>query len=259
MNNSKNIETVNIKRYKSGISEIIQDIVIVEKLLHIYVNGKHFAALLYTPGDEENLVVGFLFCQGIIAEIGDVKQMEFRDENLVMVLIGKEASLKYGEIMAVTAGCGGGSIRVSLLEKENITPVESSYTVAHERISENMKSFNGESALFKETGGVHSCALYFEEKRLILKEDIGRHNAFDKVIGEALQSRIKFENKLMYTTGRVSSDIMIKAIRGGIPVLASHSAPTNNAIKLAVVANIALIGFVRGNRMNVYSGFERVQ
>ena len=259
MNNSKNIETVDIKRYKSGFSEIIPDIVIVENLLHIYVNGKHFAALLYTPGDEENLVAGYLFCQGVIIEIGDIKQMEFRDENIVMVVIGKEASLKYGEIMAATAGCGGGSIRVNLLQKENIAAVESSYTVAHERISENMKSFNGESTLFKETGGVHSCALYFEEKRLIMKEDIGRHNAFDKVIGKALQSGINFEDKLMYTTGRVSSDIMIKAIRGGIPVVVSHSAPTNSAIKLAVAANIALIGFVRGDRMNVYSGLERLK
>lgn len=254
-----NIEAVDIKRYKSGISEMIKDIVIVEKLLHIYVNGKHFAALMYSPGDEENLVVGYLFCQGVITEIGDVKQMKFRDENIVMVVIGKEASLKYGEIMAATAGCGGGSIRVSLLEKENIAAVESSYSVANEKISENMKSFNGESALFKETGGVHSCALYFEEKRLIIKEDIGRHNAFDKVIGEALQIGINFEDKLMYTTGRVSSDIMIKAVRGGIPVLVSHSAPTDSAIKLAVAANIALVGFVRGDRMNVYSGFERVK
>ena len=137
--------------------------------------------------------------------------------------------------------------------------MESSYTVAHERISENMKSFNRESALFKKTGGVHSCALYFEGKNLIMKEDIGRHNAFDKVIGEALQSGINFDDKLMFTTGRVSSDIMIKAIRAGIPLLVSHSAPTNTAINLAVAANIALAGFVRGDRMNVYSGFERVK
>lgn len=252
-------ETVLIKRYRSGTSEAVTDIVIVEKLLHIYVNGKHFAAVMYTPGDEKNFVVGFLFCQGVIAKVDDIQSLEFRDENLAMVIIGKEASLKYGEIMAATSGCGGGSIRLSLLEKENISVVKSDYIVKQEMIYHNMKDFNAESNLFKETGGVHSCALYSDEKMLVMKEDIGRHNAFDKVAGDALLHGNTFEDKLMYTTGRVSSDIMIKAIRCSIPILVSHSAPTNSAIALAVKANITLVGFVRGDRMNVYSGFDRVK
>jgi FdhD protein len=253
-----NIENIEIKRYKGDNSEFLTDIVIVEEILNIYVNGKHFTSLMYTPGDDENFIVGFLFCHGIIKEKSDIKSIEFRGENIVMVIISVEADENYSGIMAITSGCGGGSIRLNLMKKENISTVVSNYLVDHERIIQNMKSFNAASTLFKETGGVHGCALYSEEKLIIMKEDIGRHNAADKVIGEAVLMGINFDDKLLYTTGRVSSDIMLKAIHAGIPVLVSHSAPSNMAINLATAANITLVGFVRGDRMNIYSTHNRV-
>jgi FdhD protein len=253
-----NIENIEIKRYKGDNLEILTDIVIVEEVLNIYVNGKHFTSLMYTPGDNENFIVGFLFCLGVIKGKADIKSIEFRGDNIAMIIISAEAAENYSGIMAITSGCGGGSIRLNLMKKENIVTVLSNYSVAHERIVQNMKSFNAASTLFKETGGVHGCALYSEEKLIIMKEDIGRHNAADKVIGEALLKDINFDDKLMYTTGRVSSDIMLKVIHAGIPVLVSHSAPSNIAIKLAKAANITLIGFVRGDRMNIYSMYNRV-
>lgn len=253
-----NIENTEIKRYKGNNYEIITDIVIVENILNIYVNGKHYAALMYTPGDDENFIVGFLFCQGVIKGKQDIKSIEFCGENIAMVIISTDAVAHYSEIMAITSGCGGGSIRLSLMEKENINIVSNNYSISHEKIIEAMKHLNSLSVLFKETGGVHGCALYCEDKLIILKEDIGRHNAADKVIGEAVLKNINFDDKLMCTTGRVSSDIMLKAIHCEIPILVSHSAPSNIAIKLAKSSNVTLVGFARGDRINVYSGYNRV-
>jgi FdhD protein len=253
-----NIENTEIKRYKGNNFDILTDIVIVERVLNIYVNGKHFSSLMCTPGDDENFIVGFLFSLGIIKGKADIKSVEFRGENIVMVIINAEAVELYSEIMALTSGCGGGSIRLSLMEKENIKAISNNYSISHQKIIEEMKHFNSMSELFKETGGVHGCALYSEEKLIISKEDIGRHNAADKVIGEAILKDINFDDKLMFTTGRVSSDIMFKVIHAGIPILISHSAPSNIAIKFAKTANITLVGFARGDRMNVYSGYDRV-
>ena len=129
-----NIENTEIKRYKGNKCEIITDIVIVEAVLNIYLNGRHFAALMYTPGDEESFIVGFLFNLSVIKIKSDIKSIEFRGENIVMVIISVEAAEGYLEIMAITSGCGGGKIKLNLMEKENISIVRSSFSVCHEKI-----------------------------------------------------------------------------------------------------------------------------
>lgn len=254
----KDIEKVEIIRYKGSISEDRFDTVVVEKVLIIYVNGKLYSSLMYTPGDERELIVGFLFNQGVIKDKEEIIELDFISEKIVKVMISREAALNYGEIMAITTGCGGGSIKLSFIESKDNPIINSKYKVSHETIVKNMKHINSLSSLFKETGGVHGCGIFSGEELIIIKEDIGRHNAADKAIGAALLQRINFEDKMIFTTGRVSGDMVVKTALAGIPILVSHSAPSNLAITLANSSNITLVGFVRGDKMNIYSGGSRI-
>ena len=112
---------------------------------------------------------------------------------------------------------------------------------------------------YKSTGGVHSAALADERHMLVFTEDIGRHNAVDKVIGYALLENIPLQGKIMLASGRLSSEIVSKCARSGIPAVVSRAAPTSLAVKIADAADITLIGFVRGNRMNIYTGRQRIR
>ena len=122
-----------------------------------------------------------------------------------------------------------------------------------------IKEFNKSSQLFLDTGGVHSCALCDINKIIIFKEDIGRHNALDKVLGKALLEDIDFRDKIILTSGRISSEILIKTAKRQIPVIVSRSAPTSLSIDIAKKLNITLIGFARGKRMNIYSNFSTLK
>ena len=114
------------------------------------------------------------------------------------------------------------------------------------------------ASLFKSTGGAHSAALCNEEEVLIFKEDIGRHNAVDKVFGECLTKGIDTDGRILMTSGRISSEILLKSVRRRLAVVASRAAPTSLAVQFAEKAGIALVGFVRGRRMNVYSNDDRI-
>ena len=131
-----------------------------------------------------------------------------------------------------------------------------------------MKEFQTCSQTFLKTGGVHSAAMVEEERITVFREDIGRHNAIDKVIGNTIINNPKvspiesgqagFNNKIILTSGRISSEILLKIQKCGIPVIITRSAPTDKAIHICREKNITLVGFVRGNRMNIYSGEDRI-
>ncbi|HKZ56668.1 MAG TPA: formate dehydrogenase accessory sulfurtransferase FdhD, partial [Thermodesulfovibrionales bacterium] len=120
------------------------------------------------------------------------------------------------------------------------------------------KEFQQRSEIFRLTGGVHSAALSDGEKILVFAEDIGRHNAIDKIIGYSILEKIPFAGKLILVSGRLSSEIVSKCSRWGIPIVASRAAPTNLAIEIAETSGITLIGFVRGERINIYTNPQRI-
>ena len=127
-----------------------------------------------------------------------------------------------------------------------------------ETVIQLMREFNNRSELFNETGGVHSCALCSIEDLLVHRDDIGRHNALDKILGWGHINNQSFEDKLVLTTGRISSEMLIKIARRGVPVVISRSAPTSLAVELARELNITLVGFARGQKMNIYTNFPSI-
>lgn len=249
---------LNITRINNGFKEDILDLVIEEIPLDVFVNSEFYAALMCTPLEVKELAIGFLFSEGVISSMDSIKSVDHLFENRLCVFLNHEILVEPGSVRAITSGCGKGSVHVISLEEGSLKPIESNCSFAAIDILKLMKEFNSKSYLFKQTGGVHSCCICSPESLLLFSEDIGRHNALDKVVGKALLSSLDLKDKMVMTTGRVSSDIVVKVAKAGIQLIVSHSAPTSLALSLAKAANITIIGFARGSRMNIYCNKQRV-
>ena len=144
------------------------------------------------------------------------------------------------------------------LDGNKLPEIKSRLTVSPDEVVKMAAAFNGKSELFQKTGAVHCCSLIFPDGANLFYEDILRHNAIDKAIGKALIEGRCMENGILLTSGRISSEILIKAARFSIPIIISISAPTNTAVGIAEKINMTLIGFARDGRFNVYSGGQRI-
>lgn len=235
-----------------------EDFVVVETPLRIYINNSHYISLMCSPDKMEELALGFLLCEGVIKDYSEVKSMKL-EENILNIEMDKKIHAYKFKDRAMSSGCCKGSMHISVINQNSLERLECDKVFDVDNILKSMEKFNKHSELFKETGGVHSCALADGDKVVLFAEDIGRHNAFDKIIGMALKSSIEMSDKILYTSGRLSSDIIIKAASAKVPIVVSHSAPTKLALDLAKSLNIAAVGFVRGNRLNVYSCFNRIK
>jgi FdhD protein len=255
MNNTKKI---NIRKINNDSWEEVSDTIIVEKPLKIYINEQFYTVMMCTPSEAIELTIGFLFSEGIISSMKSIESIEEKFDDRVCVILREDIKIDFDAIQATTSGCGKGSIQLRFIEGWGIETIQSNHEFSFKTISRLMKEFNCKSELFIETGGVHSCSICDNEGIVLFSEDIGRHNALDKAIGKAIINNINLQDKLIMTTGRISSDIIIKAVKAGIPVIISHSAPTNLALEIAESANLTVIGFARGFRMNVYCGAYRV-
>lgn len=242
--------------FKDGEKIEKEDSIIVEKPINLYINNYYYATLMCLPQNLKELSVGFIKTDGVIEKFDEIESISVLNEGVYINLADKNREIKRKE-SALTSGCGRGSVHISLIQSENLKKVESNKKFLAGELLKSVNTFNKESRLFLETGGVHSAALC-DDDIIVRMDDIGRHNAVDKVIGYSLEMRIEFNDKYIITSGRISSDMVIKASRINLPLIVSHSAPTSLAVDLAKMCNITLIGFARGNRLNVYTGFERI-
>jgi len=254
------MESFEITVFKNQLKLKKNDWLTEEIPLTINLEGKELVTLLCSPTDLKELVYGFLFTSGFIKKKIDVKNLII-DQERWRADVETDAKNIAEELFfkrLYTSGCGKGIIYYNPLDLIQRIKIPLMFTIEGEKIIALMKEFQKSSVEFKKTGAVHSAALCNQEKIIILKDDIGRHNALDKIIGEAILTNINFEDKIILTSGRISSEILFKTNRCKTPLIASGGAPTNQAVKLARELNITLIGFVRGNRMNIYSGGERI-
>jgi FdhD protein len=216
--------------------------------------------LLCSPADFKYLALGFLSSEGLLKSKADVKRVVVDATKGVVRVETVDRETAEGEAVfkrVITPGCGRGASFYSAADT-GLEKAESRVTVLAGDILKMMMDFQHYSVLYRETHGVHSAALCDPQKILIFKEDIGRHNAIDKIFGECLDRAVPTEDKMIMTSGRMSSEIVLKVARRRVPVLVSKSAPTNTAVKLANDLGITLVGFVRGSRMNVYTHDWRV-
>lgn len=230
------MEKVAITKIRGNIKETVEDVVTEEIPFTLVVGGQELVTLLCSPSDLEDLVRGFLFTSGLIRKIDEVKK----------IVLNNEQWTAYIEIVDSAVDIMHRSKIVSDLK------IKSSY------VNALMTDFQKKSQEYLETGGVHSAALADEKEILVFREDIGRHNAIDKVIGHTILKNNSFQKKILITSGRISSEVLFKVRKCSIPIVISKSAPTNQALKHAREMDITLLGFARGKRMNIYSGEKRI-
>jgi FdhD protein len=242
-----------------GVREM-DDAVIDEVPLTIYLNGQEFVTLLYTPELADVLAIGFLRSESLIKSFSDITSLRFDRERSFVFVETKGSTLAeklYGK-RTITSGCGKGTVFFSVLDALKSEPVVSDLRVSPPQLFTLIRQLQDKAVIFKATGGVHSAALCEGDEMLYFCEDIGRHNAVDKIVGICLRSGIPLKDKILLTSGRISSEILVKTVKLGIPVLISHSAPTLLSVDLADELGVTLIGFVRGRRFNVYTHKSRV-
>lgn len=250
-----------ICKYSEGEIKRVADSVVSEYSLTIFINGQELITMLCTPKSLKFLVTGFLFSEGIIENIEQLKDIYICEKDgvaLVELSIDLTAQLEEtGFTRTVTSGCVGG-MSVEKLKADDLTKIETNIRIDTDKVLKLAEQFNKKSDVFVKTGGVHSCALCTREEIIYFEEDIGRHNALEKILGKALLYETPFEDKIIFTSGRMSSEIIKKAAKLRVPFVVSRSAPTDAAIKLGEACGITLIGFARGTRMNIYTYANRI-
>ncbi|MDZ7333388.1 MAG: formate dehydrogenase accessory sulfurtransferase FdhD [candidate division KSB1 bacterium] len=240
----------------------LDDVVVKETPLTIFVNDEELVTLLCLPQHQKNLAIGFLFSEGIITSKVEIESLHFNaNRGLVWIKLNKPFAIddNFRRGRTVTTGCARGLTFHQIFEKWNGDFVSSKLTIDHRIIPALLTDFKNRSQLFRATGGTHSALLYQEDRFLLEREDIGRHNAIDKIIGECVMHDIPGADKILMTSGRVSSEILLKTARYQIPILISHGAPTSAALKLAEEIGMTLVGFARGKRMNIYTNDWRIK
>ncbi|NWF76130.1 MAG: formate dehydrogenase accessory sulfurtransferase FdhD [Nitrospirae bacterium] len=233
-------------------SERKEDYIAVEKKLNITLNEKCIISLFCTPSQIKELITGLLFTGGISdGEISpDILNISYGDE-INVDIAAKNIPMKN---LNVSRHLGGFTFTKDRISK----PITDRLSVSFKVIKGLFDKFQQKSELFRLTGCFHSAALADTEKILAFAEDIGRHNAVDKVIGSILLQDIPFFEKIMLVSCRLSSEIVLKCSHLNISILASRAAPTDLAIKIAEESRITLIGFMRDNRFNIYTHNHRV-
>lgn len=235
--------------------------VIGEISLKIYINGTEYASLLCLNQLTEELALGFLYSEGVIDTIEDIADISY-NERLFAVMInlvpGRSVE-KCESLRSVTSGCGKCFTYINPLKHEKFLPVGNQDKFSLRNILNAMKEFERQSEIYRSVGGVHSV-LFQHPNFSVFNEDIGRHNCFDKIGGVLLKNNkmALVETGMLFVSGRVSSEIITKVIRLGVPVLVSRSTPTAAAVNLAREYNVTLLGYVRINSGFIYSGDDRL-
>ena len=248
----------------SGAAEHRADLLAVEEPLEIRLDDEPLMVTMRTPGHDIDLAAGFLFTEGLLAGLGDVREIRMCDENTAAVTLGPGGALlrPASRNFMATSACG-------VCGKDSIEAirVRSAFDVAADQVQVSPAMLAGlpdqlreAQRVFKSTGGLHAAGLFTADGTLLaLREDVGRHNAVDKLAGWALRSGLlPLAGHVLLVSGRASFELAQKAVMMGVPVLAAVSAPSSLAASLADDAGMTLIGFLRGTTMNVYTGEHRV-
>jgi FdhD protein len=249
-----------ILRIAGGRRTTPKDTLVLESPVTIFLNDVELVTLMCTPTHLDELATGFLFTEGIIKGRQDIKSVTADEEEGVvwMVTNGRRKSVR--DLLSrrlITTGCGRGLSFHDSSEGKELN-VHSRLKVTPGQLVALMKEFQRRSDLFRRTGGVHSAAVCDTTRVLVLREDIGRHSAVDKAIGHCVLNGLNTDDTILVSSGRISSEMVIKAARANIPMIASKSAPTHLGVSLAKEFGITVAGFVRGSRMNIYSNRSRV-
>lgn len=236
---------------KRGRVEEVKGSVVREQPLTVYVNGERFLTLLCSPMQLESLVLGYLWMEKVIGDLEDVTALTVSEvDGRADVTLSRPVSLPTERIL--TSGCGGGiTFRI---DPRLFSRLDSKLRVKPADLSARMKDLFAGSIHYQASRGIHGAALADRDRILLLAEDVGRHNAVDKLKGEALRRGLATTDRILLSTGRVSSEMLLKAARMGVPLVASRTSPTEMAVGLAEQLGITVVGYLRPDSLNLYAG-----
>ncbi len=234
----------------------------VEALYTLYLNDNEILTFMATPEMIRELAAGFLATSGVIENSGDLKSIVVNDDDgVVWVETTSKSDIKEKLLSKryLTSGCAGGSLFEDPMSALELTPFESDLSIEASEAITLLDLLLKDASLYKVSGGMHGVMLARDGKKLYLAEDIGRHNAVDKVIGAALLDGESMENTILIATGRISSEMLIKAVRTGVAILISRTAATDLAVVIAEKVGATIAGYVRKDSMFIYGNDFRIK
>lgn len=255
------IEKVPILRLTEESRNNIDDVVAREFPLTIILNNQELVTLLCSPKNFDYLAIGFLFSEGLLESKEEIQKILVDDQRGVVRVETKADKALANDLIfkrLITSGCGRGASFYSAADVQQQAKIESRMEISTGKVLSLVREFQQRSEIYRTTGGVHSAALCDTQSILVFNEDIGRHNAIDKLFGECVLKDIPTDERMVITSGRISSEILLKVARRRIPIIISKSAPTDLGVKLANDLGITLLGFARGKRVNAYTHDWRI-
>jgi FdhD protein len=266
-------EKVNVVRMRDGRRSVDVDYAAIEEPLEVHLHGRPFAVIMRTPGADRELAAGFLLAERVLESPDDLGTIEYctdpaaeHPENIVNVTLANGSAealdrlLAGRRLVAMNTSCGMcGRLAIESL-RTSAPPLECAWRVPRGALSAMPDRLRAAQRVFDATGGLHAAGLFTRDGALESSaEDVGRHNAVDKVIGRmVMRDAVPLTDRLLFVSGRTSFEIVQKAFLAGIPIVGSVSAPSSLAIILAQDAGVTLVGFVRGDRFNIYSHPSRI-
>ena len=244
-----------------GRTEVLQSVA-NEKPITLHLNGRELVTLLCVGHHLDELAVGFLHGEGFLPRLADLRGLEVdQEEGRVHVTTAREEAItnQLWEKRTITSGCGKGSLFYYALNALMAKPVDGSLSITAQEVLERVHDLSRSSQSLRRTHGVHTAGLATPESMVVVREDIGRHNAVDMIVGHCFLGEVSLSDKLLVTTGRLTSEIIIKSAKLGLSTVVSLHAATSLAIELATSLRITLIGYARGGKFTVYSGGERIR
>ena len=262
---NRSILTVPVRKIEGESSASFQDLLAVEEPLEIRLGDKTISLTMRTPGHDPELAAGFLFTEGILDGPRQIRDIQHA-KNSITVQLNPDVQVDFERLQRnfyTTSSCGVcGKASIEALRMQGCPVLPRSLAAVEAEVIHRLpQAQRDEQAVFQKTGGLHAAALFdFQGKLIILREDVGRHNAVDKLIGaRMLAGHTPLSDTLLLVSGRASFELTQKALMAGIPILAAVGAPSSLAVETAQRFNMTLLGFVRDGRFNIYSGAERIR
>ena len=243
--------------YDRGAYQAVTGPVPAERFLRIHVNGLELATVMASPVEPECLALGFLRSEGIIQGMDDVRRWTVCPSGACVDVWLRRADFEPPGRLIITSGCGGGVTFDDLAERAQ--PLDSTRQTTPEQISHLLHELQESALLYQEARGIHTAGLSDGERLLMITQDVGRHNTVDRLWGKCLLAAQSTADLILVSTGRISSEMLNKAAKMRIPIVASRTSPTALSIELARTWHITLIGYVRSGSLRVYANPERLQ
>lgn len=258
---SNSTKKVVVEKFYSESFESFEDFVIKDEKIDFYLNGEKLISVMSIKEHQDAHILGFLLSEAVISSVDDLKSITISDDGLSVFVEADISNIAYENLFnqkTLTSGCCVG-VTGNAEKVFDCSFISTKYIVSSSVVLNQMSEFNKSSKLFDDTGCVHKARVVLEDNTIFEAEDIGRHNAIDKVIGLVHLSKKDIRKSILYVTGRLSNEMVVKCVMHKIPIVVSKAAVTYEGIKAASEHGVTLIGFAREHKMNVYTHSGRIE